>query len=161
MAAMATPSFASQAKRERPISFISACSVCGQERLQHAYTRRALLRLIKKKPNNCRLRWDMRRGVGCERAGTLSGVAALSVPAHMTATKSAHMTESVCFASMCPKCAELRPQRGYTRVALLGFLTAAYKIEAYCLTCDEFWPISASERDALARALRRGVKERP
>lgn len=68
----------------------------------------------------------------------------------MTATK---RTESVCFASMCPKCGELRPQRGYTRIALLGFLTAAYKIEAYCVTCDQFWPISVSERDALAREL--------
>jgi hypothetical protein len=66
------------------------------------------------------------------------------------------MTESVFFASMCPKCGELRPQRGYTRIALLGFLTAAYKIEAYCVTCDEFWPISASERDVLSKALAEG-----
>jgi hypothetical protein len=48
MAAMATPSFAYQAKSERPTNFVSTCPVCGQERLQHAYTRRALIRLIKR-----------------------------------------------------------------------------------------------------------------
>jgi len=50
--ATATPLFASQAKRERrtskPINFVSICPVCGQERVQHAYTRRALARLIEK-----------------------------------------------------------------------------------------------------------------
>jgi hypothetical protein len=29
-------------------------------------------------------------------------------------------------------------------------------IEAYCIVCDEFWPISESERDALGRGLVEG-----
>jgi hypothetical protein len=71
------------------------------------------------------------------------------------------MTASVCFASTCPKCGVLRPQRGYTRIALLAFLTSPYQIEAYCATCDDFWPISTSERDALARTLVEGEGEWP
>jgi hypothetical protein len=31
---------------KNPVIFASTCPVCGQERLQHAYTRRALTRLI-------------------------------------------------------------------------------------------------------------------
>jgi len=42
------PSFASQAKSDKPIHFISTCPGCGKERVQYAYTRRALVRLLEK-----------------------------------------------------------------------------------------------------------------
>jgi hypothetical protein len=48
MAATATPSFAHRAKSDKPISFVSTCPACGQERVQYAYTRRALLRLLER-----------------------------------------------------------------------------------------------------------------
>jgi transcription elongation factor Elf1 len=52
MGGTATPSFASQAKSERrttnQLIFVCTCPVCGQERVQHAYTGRALVRLIEK-----------------------------------------------------------------------------------------------------------------
>ena len=46
MGATVTPSFESQAKSDKPINFVSTCPVCGQRRLQYAYTWRALVRLL-------------------------------------------------------------------------------------------------------------------
>lgn len=63
------------------------------------------------------------------------------------------MPETVRFVSTCPTCLKERPQRGYTRGALRGFLLSGHKIEGYCAGCDVFWPISVSERAALARAV--------
>jgi hypothetical protein len=57
------------------------------------------------------------------------------------------------FTSICPKCKEGRTQRGYTRTALANLLNSGYQIEAYCVGCDEFWPISAQERRSIADAL--------
>ena len=48
MGGTAAPSFASQAKSDKPINFVSICPACGQERVQYAYTRRALVRLLEK-----------------------------------------------------------------------------------------------------------------
>ena len=56
------------------------------------------------------------------------------------------------FRSMCPKCAEMRPQRGYDRNSLLRLLNGGYPVEAYCVACDEYWPISIKERVALGAA---------
>lgn len=41
-----TPSLESQAKSDAPINFVSSCPVCGQKRVQYAYTRGALVRLL-------------------------------------------------------------------------------------------------------------------
>ena len=46
MGGSATPSFESEAKSDKPINFVSTCPVCGQRRLQYAYTWRALVRLL-------------------------------------------------------------------------------------------------------------------
>ena len=50
--AIVTPELASRTKSERhksrPINFVSTCPVCGQPRVQYAYTRRALVRLLQK-----------------------------------------------------------------------------------------------------------------
>jgi len=48
MGGTATPSFASQAKSDKPINFVSTCPVCGRKRVQYAYTRGALVRLLEK-----------------------------------------------------------------------------------------------------------------
>jgi hypothetical protein len=56
------------------------------------------------------------------------------------------------FMSPCPKCTQVRLQRGYNRNSLLRLLGHGYPIEAYCETCDEFWSISANERAALVAA---------
>ena len=56
------------------------------------------------------------------------------------------------FMSLCPKCTQVRIQRGYDRKSLLRLLDQGYPVEAYCETCDEFWSISAKERAALVAA---------
>jgi len=61
-------------------------------------------------------------------------------------------TKPVGFRSMCPRCAKIRPQRGYDRNSLLRLLNRGYPVEAYCVACDEYWPISIKERAALAAA---------
>jgi hypothetical protein len=53
------------------------------------------------------------------------------------------------FVSMCPTCAQMRPQPGYDRNSLLRLLGGGYPLEAYCSMCDEFWSISAKERATL------------
>jgi hypothetical protein len=41
-------------------------------------------------------------------------------------------------------------QRGFSRAALNRLLSAGHPIEAYCVTCDDFWAINPGERAALA-----------
>lgn len=61
--------------------------------------------------------------------------------------------QRVLFAATCPTCRQQVLQHGYSRVLLFGFLDVDHPIEAYCATCDEFWPISAAERRAIVGAL--------
>jgi len=61
--------------------------------------------------------------------------------------------EAVPFTAMCPKCKDARSQRGYTPRSLFRLLGRDHPIEAYCVVCDQFWPISAEERRALAERL--------
>jgi len=61
-------------------------------------------------------------------------------------------SSNVPFESMCPKCAQFQPQRGFDRNSLLRLLSSGYPVEAYCATCDEFWSISAKERAVLVAA---------
>lgn len=63
---------------------------------------------------------------------------------------------SFSFTSVCPKCKDARSQAGFGSRALLRLLRHNHPIEAYCIVCDEFWPISESERDALGRGLVEG-----
>jgi hypothetical protein len=57
---------------------------------------------------------------------------------------------SVPFTSTCPKCSLQQVQQGFSRAALGRLLKGGYPIEGYCESCDEFWPISPTERVALA-----------
>jgi hypothetical protein len=65
------------------------------------------------------------------------------------------MLDSLFFMSMCPKCKDMRSQRGFSSRTLLRLLERRLPIEAYCVVCDDFWLISAAERDALAQELAR------
>lgn len=56
------------------------------------------------------------------------------------------------FSATCPKCAKVRPQRGYDANSLLRLLNGGYPVEAYCAACGVYWPISIKERATLAEA---------
>ena len=62
-------------------------------------------------------------------------------------------TDEVFFMSTCPRCTREQPQHGFFRAALQRLLDSGYPVEAYCVMCDQFWPISAQERAAVARRL--------
>ena len=61
-------------------------------------------------------------------------------------------TNPMQFRSMCPICVTMRSQRGYDRNSLQRLLNGGYPVEAYCATCDEYWPVSIEERAALGAA---------
>jgi len=63
------------------------------------------------------------------------------------------MNEPIPFMSRCPSCGERRLQDGYTRRALLRLLNTHGSIEAYCIVCDGFWPVSALERNGIVIGL--------
>jgi len=54
------------------------------------------------------------------------------------------------FTSTCPRCTREQHQRALPRAALSRLLNKGYPIEAYCVMCDQFWPISPRDR-AMAR----------
>jgi len=70
---------------------------------------------------------------------------------HRDTDSSMHL--SVHFVSICPKCNHQQPQGGYSRAAVGRLLSGGYPIEAYCVTCDEFWLINTTERSAVAAEL--------
>jgi len=44
-------------------------------------------------------------------------------------------------------------QPGYSREELVQLLASGADIEAYCSSCDEYWPISTEERADLEHVL--------
>jgi len=72
---------------------------------------------------------------------------------HVEVETGAGLFMSFSFMSVCPKCKDVRRQEGFSSRSLLRLLQRNQLIEAYCVVCDEFWPISVSERAALVRAL--------
>ena len=77
---------------------------------------------------------------------------AVATPAGST-TADLLMFEALPFTATCPKCNDVRWQRGYTPRSLFRLLGRDHLIEAYCVVCNEFWPISGEERRALAELL--------
>lgn len=67
----------------------------------------------------------------------------------------ADVKNSAALSSECPKCGHDRVQTGYARDELEMLLQTGADIEAYCISCDQHWPISTEERADLARALAR------
>jgi hypothetical protein len=59
------------------------------------------------------------------------------------------------FIATCPRCTREQPQRGFPRTALGRLLDRGYPVKAYCVMCDQFWPISPRERAMLRDALSR------
>ena len=55
------------------------------------------------------------------------------------------------FMSVCAKCSEARLQLGYSTWGLLRRLKRNRPIEACCVICNQFWPITAQERVRLAK----------
>ena len=63
------------------------------------------------------------------------------------------MDESFDFMSLCPRCGHTKLQQAYTYAELRTLLGTGEPIEAYCITCDEVWPIASRERTGIARQL--------
>ena len=60
------------------------------------------------------------------------------------------MTQAIVFVSTCPNCNREQPQDAFSVGLLRRLLRCGHPIEAYCVTCDELWPISMRERCELA-----------
>jgi len=60
---------------------------------------------------------------------------------------------SIAFASTCPSCKRQQPQDGFTVAVLERLLRGGYPIEAYCVICNEFWPISLKKRIELCEVV--------
>jgi hypothetical protein len=78
---------------------------------------------------------------------------AVARPASASSSNLSSFFDSAPFMSMCPACSEPRLQLGYTRWSLLRRLNGDRAIEACCVTCDQFWPVTTEERVALAKEL--------
>jgi hypothetical protein len=74
-------------------------------------------------------------------------------PTSLRTSAASVLLESARFSSWCPTCNDTRSQLGYTARTLSRFLDRNRPIEAYCVICNGFWPISAEERTRLAAEL--------
>ena len=63
------------------------------------------------------------------------------------------MSEVVVFVSTCPSCKREQPQDAFTVAELARLLNSGHPIEAYCVPCDEFWPISVRQRVELGEVV--------
>ena len=60
---------------------------------------------------------------------------------------------TIVFVSTCPSCGREQPQDAFSVGDLLRLLNGGYPIEAYCVPCDDFWPIDLKERVELGEAV--------
>jgi hypothetical protein len=63
------------------------------------------------------------------------------------------MNQVIVFVSTCPSCKREQPQDAFAVADLVRLLNGGYPIEAYCVPCDKFWPISVRERIELGGAV--------
>jgi hypothetical protein len=63
------------------------------------------------------------------------------------------MGQAIVFVSICPRCKRERAQDALTIADLVRLLNGGYPIEAYCGSCDEFWPISLQKRIELGEVV--------
>jgi hypothetical protein len=63
------------------------------------------------------------------------------------------MSQTIVFVSTCPNCKRQQPQEGFTVEILARLLNGGFPIEAYCVICDVFWPVSLSKRIELSEAV--------
>jgi hypothetical protein len=66
------------------------------------------------------------------------------------------MSRSIPFFATCPVCGQLQVQRAYTRRALVSLLENGRIVDAYCVSCDVVWPVSAQERNQMTTAIATG-----
>lgn len=71
------------------------------------------------------------------------------------------MNTSAPFSSECPGCGQDRVQTGHDREELAELLSSGSNIEAYCVSCDRWWPISEEERADLSWSLTKGSRGSP
>ena len=60
------------------------------------------------------------------------------------------MSQGIVFVEGCPQCKRKQAQEGYTVSDLMRLLNAGHPIEAYCVFCDEFWPVGIQKRVELS-----------
>jgi hypothetical protein len=63
------------------------------------------------------------------------------------------VSRAIFFASTCPHCKRDQVQEGFTVTDLMRLLYGGYPIEAYCESCDKFWPVSLRERVELGEVV--------
>jgi hypothetical protein len=63
------------------------------------------------------------------------------------------VSQAIVFASTCPHCECEQVQDGFTVADLMRLLYSGYPVEAYCVVCDEFWPISVQKRVELGEVV--------
>ena len=63
------------------------------------------------------------------------------------------MSQAIVFVSTCPRCKREQPQDGLNLADLVRLLNGGYPIEAYCVPCDEYWPISLQRRIELGEVV--------
>ena len=80
---------------------------------------------------------------------------AVARPASASSSNLSSFFDSAPFMSMCPTCNDSRAQVGYSPWGLLRRLNDDRPIEAFCVVCNQFWPITAQERGQLAEELER------
>ena len=57
------------------------------------------------------------------------------------------------FVATCPRCRRSQSQQAFSRAALLRLLDDDLEIQAYCVSCHSFWPISEPERFTIIEEL--------
>jgi hypothetical protein len=63
------------------------------------------------------------------------------------------VSQAIVFASICPRCNREQVQDGFTVADLMRLLYGGYPIEAYCVSCDQFWPVNLRKRVELGEVV--------
>jgi hypothetical protein len=71
------------------------------------------------------------------------------------------MRQAIVFVSMCPNCKGQQLQDAFAVEDLVRLLNGGYPLEAYCVPCDEFWPLSVEERIELIEVVGADCKQTP
>jgi hypothetical protein len=58
----------------------------------------------------------------------------------------AAMSARIVFAATCPQCKREQQQRDYRISDLMRLLYGGYPVEAYCVFCEDFWPVNVRKR---------------
>ena len=56
------------------------------------------------------------------------------------------MSARIVFSAACPQCKREQLQTAYTVSDLMRLLYGGYPVEAYCVVCEDFWPVTVQKR---------------